>query len=285
MSFNSIFNDIFGGTQTPATSQSSSTPMNMNPFTSPLSGTVINMGNTPVPQFTGSTQPNITGAANATLGTIPGMEGGPSGVNSFLNSLMGGSFLPGGSNFNPFVQSLSNAAISPIMENLQQTVGRILPGQFTAAGQFVQNNANNGGGFTGGSSAFDNAVALAGTGAANAAAQVTQGIANNAYNTGVGATMQAVPLQQQEVQTTINALQAQTLPTLIQQQGIQNGLQAFQENTQALLTFLQSVGQLAMPVVANQQQSTSTGESTTKGIVPALVGMFKPSGGGGGGSG
>ena len=73
------------------------------------------------------------------------------------------------------------------------------------------------------------------------------------------------------MQSTINTLQAQLLPTLLQQQGITNGLQAFGENITALTSFLSTIAGIAAPVVGNTQQSSGSG---TTGILPDATAMF-----------
>lgn len=268
------FTDIFGGSNT--TSSSSSTPVNMNPFTSSLSPEIMSMYGQGPMSYGGNLQPNMTGAQVGSLGNLPGMVAPGNNVNSYISNVLKGSYMPGGANGNPFVSATINAANLPIQEQLNTTLGQTLPTQFAASGQNVGNSdlASAAAGKTGGSSAFSNAAALATQSAVNAESANATQIANNAYNTGVSQQIAASNLQPQMVSSAINVLQAQLLPTLLQQQGIQNGLQAFQDNIQSFLGFLGDISGLAMPVIGNNQTSTSTG-SSTPGILNDITGIFK----------
>jgi hypothetical protein len=84
---------------------------------------------------------------------------------------------------------------------------------------------------------------------------------------------QAIPLGQQEVQTTVTNLQAQALPRLIEDLGIERGLAEFQRKTSELLAILQLTGGVTAPAIAQQRQSTGESE-TQKGIVPTLLSPF-----------
>lgn len=263
---NSVFNDIFGG----STQQSSSTPTNMNPLTGViapgLGSYITGLLQKGAPQYNGPLQPNMTAAQQTTLNQLPGMVGPGSNVADYVNQVLAGNYMPGGPNGNPFLQAAVQAGTLPIKEQLDQTLSTILPSNYMAAGQNVGPN---------GSSAFAKDQAMAVTNAANAEATVATNVANNAYNTGVQQQTAAATLQPQLVQSTINTLQAQLLPTLLQEQGITNGLQAFQENVSSLMTFLQAIGGIASPVVGNN--ATSTG-SSTPGILPDVTNLFRPSG-------
>lgn len=280
----SWFDNLFGGSST--TSTSSSTPTNMNPFTAALQPQIMNLyGGGPM-SFNGNTQPNMTGAQVGSLGNLPGMVSPTNNVNSYINNVLSGSYMPGGAQGNPFLSSTIQAANQPIAQQLGTTIGVDLPTQFSALGQNVGNSdlSSASQGKNGGSSAFTNAAALATRSAANAMSANATQIANNAYNTGVGQMTAASNLQPQMVSSAINVLQAQLLPTLLQQQGIQNGLQAFQDNVTSFLGFLQSLSGTAMPVIGNNATSTSTGNSTP-GIIPDLTGLFKGASGSSGPSG
>jgi hypothetical protein len=184
---------------------------------------------------------------------------------SAINSGVSGSYLPGGSNFNPFVTPMINQAISPIMQGLSQATNWSLPAEFAANGQAIQDSRLGNDFSRGGSSAFTNAEALAVQSAANAAATVAANVENNAYNTGAQMTTTFATLQPAEVQAMVNGLQSNLLPTLLQQQGITNGLQSFQDNVNSLVNFLSTISTAVQPTVGNASQSISAGESTQAG--------------------
>lgn len=256
-----LFTDIFGGSNTSTTS--SSTPSNQNPFTAALTPTVLNAATTPAPQYTGPLSAPASSQETALLGQLPASGSGTATTN-YLNNVLSGSYMPGGANGNPFINQSIAAVNQPILNNLQNTLTTSLPGQFTAAGQMTGPQ---------GSSAFDRAAALQTTQAAQAMTAADTNIENNAYNTGVQQETAAVPLAQQEVQTTIASLQAAALPRLIQQLGIQNGLSAFQSNASTLMQFLSTIGSIAQPIIANTQVSNSD-TSSTPGILPDVSGLI-----------
>lgn len=273
------FQMVFGGSS--GTTTSSSTPSNMNPFTSALAPQLMQLYGQGPQQYSGNLQPQMTGAQTSSLNNLPGMVSPTDNANSYINNVLSGSYMPGGAQGNPFLQSTIQAAINPIQESLSQTLGTQLPSQFAASGQQVQGSSlpQAASGKPGGSSAFTNAAGVATTNAANAEAGAAAQIGSNAYNAGIQQENTALTVQPQEVQSAINVLQAQLLPTLLQQQGITNGLQAFQENVQSFLGFLQSMSSTVMPVIGNTSTSTGT-TSSTPGILPDLTNLFKSSGGG-----
>lgn len=279
-----LFQDIFGG----STSTSTSTPQNMNPFTSSLGGAVNTLGNNlagGLPQYTGQLAAPMSGNEGDTLATLmqqQGQGGGVQGTNDYLANVLKGNMMPGSPGGNPFLQNAITAAQRTTTDNLSNTLSRSLPGYFTANGQMISPN-NNG---QGGSSAFDYAASNATKGAANAMGDIASNISNNAYNTGVQQMQGAAQLSQAEVSNTINNLQAQALPRMIQQLGITNGLQLYQTNLTGVLTLLNTLGGIAKPVVGQQGESSGT---STPGILPDISGLLNatksPGGGGGGGGG
>lgn len=259
----SLLSDIFGGSQQQSTS--SSTPVNMNPLTSALSGPLANTLTSTLaagaPQYTGSTQPTMTGAQNTSLTNLASAVAPGNNVNSYINNVLNGSYMPGGANGNPNIAAVTAATNLPIQEQLATAQNVTNPLAFSAAGQSVN---------SGGSSAFANAEALSNQSAANAMSANATQIANNAYNTGVTQMTAAANLQPQEVQSAINVLQAQLLPTLLQQEGITNGLSAFQDNVTALTSFLQTMTNAEAPIVGNSSTSQSTGSSQNS-MIPAVT--------------
>lgn len=254
---------LFGG------SQQTSTPQDMTPeaFKS-LQGPFAQFLTTMLNQQGG---PKYGGPLTADLGAneqslLGGLMDPTSGNarNGLLNSTMSGNFLPGQPGENPFLEAAITAAQRPTLEGLTQTLTRDLPGRFTSAGQFNQPQ---------GSSAFDRAAAIATRGAANANADIATNMSMGAYESERGRQMQAVPLSQQEVQTTISNLQAQALPRMIQENGIERGISLFKDQTQQLMQILGILAGVTQPTIATASQGDSN-----KGIIPGLTGLF--SGGG-----
>lgn len=275
----SVFDKIFGGSE--QTQQSSSTPQNMNPFTTSLGPEVNSLAaslSNGIPQYTGPTSAPASDNENSLLGNLMtqnGQGGGAAGTNNYLSGVLNGNYLPtmgpnGEVTGNPFLSGAITAAQRTTMDNLTQTLGRTLPGYFTANGHMISPN-NNG---QGGSSAFDTAAAVATQGAANAMGDIASTMGSNAYGQERTNQQQAAQLSQSEVTNTINTLQAESLPRMIQQLGIQNGMSLYQTNVSGLLQLLQTLGGIAQPVVANAGQSTGSG-SSTPGALAGITNFFK----------
>lgn len=191
---------------------------------------------------------------------------------------------------NPFAQAYIEQAQRQTMQNLEETLSRSLPGRFTQAGQLVQ---------PGGSSAFDRAAAIATRGAtqemgdiatriqyqALADAQAREAAAMEGFfNRGAQADArydQAVQQQldralqvpgieaqvsqigsqitSQEIDNLIKNLQAQALPRLIQEMGIDRGIEAFQNQINSMLAVMGIQAGVTAPVIGNQSSSSSGG--------------------------
>lgn len=278
----SVLQTLFGGSTQNTSSQSTQsnyTNPELQSLASPLASTLTslltslnptanNAGNgatasTPVPQAP------VTGQEQSLLNQLPGETGPGTASSQYISSVLNGNYLPGGANANPALAATITAAQRPTLDNLNTTLSQALPGQFAMAGQSIAPNTGAG---NGGSSAFDNAAALAYQSAANTSTDIASNIANNEYNTGVQQQSTAASLDQNEVNNTISALTASALPRLIQQNGIDEGLSQFNTQIQALLSALGTIGQVQAPTLA--ANSTSTGSATSsKGIIPDL---FKP---------
>jgi len=254
--------EIFGGSETK--SQATSTPVDMTPsefknLRGPFAQTILqylNQGGTP--QYTGPLNADITQPETDLLSQLMTQTGPGTDRSAYLSSIISGNYLPGQEGANPFLDAAIKAAQRPTLQGLEETLARTLPGRFTLAGQQVQ---------PGSSSAFDRAAAIATRGAADAIADIATNMSFGAYETERGRQQEAVQIDQAEVDTTIKNLQAQALPRLIEELGIERGLQMFQQNTQAILEILRTLAGVTAPTIANQQQSTSEGESF-KGIFP-----------------
>jgi hypothetical protein len=260
---------IFGGGS--AQQQSSSTPIDMqDPAYKALRGTLADtltqlLQSGGGPTYSGPLSAPITATETNDLADTNSMVGTGTQRNQYLNDVIAGKYLPGQPGANPFFDAAVKAAQRPTLEGLTETLTRDLPGRFTQGGQFIQSNTAD----NGGSSAFDRAAAIATRGAANAIGDIATNMGNQQFQNERTNQQQAVPLQQAEVDKSISNLNAQALPRLIQELGIERGMQLFQQRTTNLLSILQTIAGVAAPVVANQSQSTAESD-TEKGIFPAL---------------
>lgn len=261
--------NLFGG------SEQSSVPVDKTPpefiaLRKPFMDSVMNLlgaKNTGTPEYKGPLVAGIGQNEQDILGQLMSQIGPGTNRSNLLESTLGGNFLPGSPGGNPFLQAAIEAAQRPTLEGLTDTLTRALPGRFTQAGQFVQPQ---------GSSAFDFAAAKASGEAARSLADIATNMSFGAYESERGRQQQAVQLSQQEVDTTIKDLQAQALPRMIQDLGIERGIDLFKKQTTEVLQILGLLAGVTQPVIANQ----SSGESS-RGIIPGITGLF---GGGGKGS-
>jgi hypothetical protein len=229
----------------------------------------------PTPVTTTTYQP--VGNVNDPLRGIPGYEGpltAPLGANeqALLDKLMQQQSGPGGydpnspaqgylmkllkadpNSINPFLQAAIEAAQRPTFQALEETLSRTLPGRFTQAGQFINPK---------GSSAFDVAAQQAARDSEQTAADIGTKLSYEAYNSDQGRRLEAAQslpgISKQEIDTTISNLQAQALPRLIQEMGIERGLQEFQNRMANLLSVLGIAGGATQPTISNNQKSNSS---------------------------
>lgn len=271
---------IFGGTSTSTTQQSSgqgtTTASNYNPLTAYLStpGTILNMAQNNAPTYTGQLTPTGTAAQNTTLNTLGAAVAPNNNVNSYINQVLSGYYMPGQPGGNAMLSPTIAAAQTPTNEGLQNTLQIGDPDLFAAAGHQVQGA---------GDSAFQTANAIATESADNADAQIATQLGTDAYNQGITQMTAAAALQPQEIQATINTLQAQLLPTLLQEQGITNGLSAFQDNVTSLTSVLQTLAGLSTPVLGSNTQYTnqSSEQSTSNTQTSPFAALFPTTGAGG----
>lgn len=214
------------------------------------------------PEFQGNFTAPLTGDETGTLAALnaaargQGAAGeGTGAAQDLLTQTLRGDFLSPDSN--PFLRSTIEAASRPI---LQQFEDELLNqrAQFTAGGQAVTQGA---------SSPFALAEARRQTGLANALGDVGTNIAFGNLANERGLQNQAVQLQQQqqqaEVQNLLQTLEANALPRLIEQFGIDQGLAEFQRLQAQLLQLLGLTGNLAIG-----QQAILPG---TQGIVQSFA--------------
>lgn len=255
--------DLFGGSKsgskdmTPAAFKALQQPF-ANAISSLFSGSPSTLFSIPQSQAAQSGQlaAPITQGESAVLGQLN--DAGWPERQQYLNDVIAGKYLPGQANSNPFFQAAVEAAQRPTLQGLTETLERSLPGRFTSGGQFTNPK---------GSSAFDRAAATATTGAAQAIGDIATNMGNENFKAERANQQQAVQLGQQEVNTLVTNLQAQGLPRLIEDLGIERGLNEFNIRINALMQALGIFGQTASPVIGQQ--------SETK---PNIVGTLAPKG-------
>lgn len=204
-----------------------------------------------IPNYGGQTTAGMTGNENSLLQQLMKMQGGGGGAgNKLLQDTLAGRFLPGKQGANPFLDAAIRSAQRPTLEGLTETLTRAIPGRFLQAGQFGQ---------PGGSSAFDRASAIATRGATQSMADIATQMSSGAYESERGRQQEAIGLSQQQVQMTIANLQAQALPRLIQQHGIDQGMALFNARLDALLKAFGITSGVAVPTLASNSSGSSTG--------------------------
>lgn len=257
-----------------------------------------------IPSYQGPLVAQMTPAEQAILQQLTQSSVGSGTNQDYLNRVIAGDFLsPANNPFmspdtnpflqqtmeflgartganNPYLEQIIQAAQRPTLQGLEETLSRTLPGRFTAGGHFVQPQ---------GSSAFDTAAAIASRGAADALSDIATKIGSAAFEqaTNLGADAisragqiagslfdsergrmnQAVQLGQQEIQSMIENLQAQALPRLIEQEGIDRGIKLFNDRINTLLQALSLAAGAPLQTIAGQSEGTS---KSTGGLLPIL---------------
>lgn len=248
-------------------SQSTGTPGNYNPFTAALTPDITSLigllgggGSTAAFTPSGPYAAPMAPGENAVLGALPTGAGSSPAAQDYLSKLLGGNFLPGAAGSNPFLEAAITAAQRPTLTNLNQVLSQDLPSQFIQSGQVFNPRAPAGTGATGtptGSTAFDTAAGRAVNTAAQTISDIASTMSQNVYNTERALQQQGVQLSQGELQSTIANLQAQSLPRMIQQYGIDQGVKVFQQTISSVLDFLKTMGAIAAPGIATASQATS----------------------------
>lgn len=169
----------------------------------------------------------------------------------------------------PQTQAAITAATNPIINAFKQTTMPGLEGQFTGSGQRISTPQG------GGSSAFAKAGATAQGNLEANVGQVAGGIANQAYQTGLAENAasvgQAMQFSQTQLKNLTDSLQAVALPQMIQQFGINAGVQLFQQQMDSILKALGAAGQISQPAIAYQSQGSGFGSSSGS-STPGLLG-------------
>lgn len=292
----SFLNAVFGGSENKSTSKSSSeswsydmTPKPFRGLQGPLAGTlggafanasdVLNSnyagsgGSFGAPGPSGTFEAATTETPEAqqirTQGLLPEALGNPDGRGSYTADVISGKYLPGQEGANPFYDAFYQASARPFTQEYEETVGRLLPSRFLAAGHLADSNNPT----DGGSSAFDRARAIATRGYAQSLSDLASKLGFQTYEAERGRQQEAVQLSQADTDLMIKNYEAQLMPTFIAQYGVEAGLKEYQTRVTAALEILKTAAQVTQPTIGQASKSsssaTSSGESTG-GIVPGI---------------
>ena len=193
------------------------------------------------------------GQGNPLLGAAQGL----------LGDTLSGQFLDPQSN--PFLLDTIRAAQRSTIEGFQDVALPRFQRGFAAAGQNVG---------PGGSSAFDRAAAIATRGLTSTLGDIATNIAGQNFQAERGRQVQAISqvseLSSAEVNNTVQSLQAAALPRLIEQFGINQGVQEFNRRIDILLQALGVARQL--PLVQTAQAGGGGGATDAAIFAPIQLG-------------
>jgi len=195
-----------------------------------------------IDQFTGQITSGETGALGG-LGNFIDANPLQGVVQDQLQQTISGQFLSPDSN--PFLQQTINAATRPLLEGFERITLPGLKSDFTRLGQVIRPGEPVGRA----SSPFNQAAAIAQGDVLSQVSDIASKIAGENFQQERGRQLQAVrdqgQLRTSEVNNLLQRLQAEALPRLIQEIGLDRALQQFNQFTQQLLQSLQVGGQLS----------------------------------------
>lgn len=226
------------------------------------------------PSFEGPTTAAMTGAESDILSRITGGRTPLSdAANPTLESTIRGDFLSPDSN--PFLRASIDSAIRPIVQNFEEQVMPRLRSDFTRAGQRVQEES---------SSPFDRAAAISSRGLADAVGDVSTRMSAANFESErarqQNAAQNAPAIEGQQLNNLVNRLQAAALPRMIEQLGVDRGLEEFNRRMEVFLQALKTAGTVSQP-----QTVTTPGTEGTQGLLaPALTAAATAFGGPAGGA-
>lgn len=215
-----------------------------------------------IPSYQGQTNAPITAAEQNYLSQMQNSATNQSpnvqAANSLTGDTLAGKYLDPASN--PFLQSSINAAIQPLRQQYNDVTMPGLRAQFTLNGQTLQGE---------GSSPFAREYARAANDLNTQIGNISSNMAGQNYTNERNNQMQAVTnanaQQQQQFNQLYQTLQASALPRLIQQQGLDKGLQNFNQQVNWLMQVLGLGAQSSQPVMSQTGNSWSSGWSTAGG--------------------
>lgn len=193
-------------------------------------------GENGLPTFQGNTVAQLRPEEQAILQRIAGAGAAPNAgtqaAQGLVTDTLGGKFLQPGSN--PFLAGAIDAAIRPVREQFERQTLPNLKSQFTAAGQLVQPQ---------GSSPFDTALGNAQNDFLQTVADISTKMSSTNFEAErtrqQAAVNQQLQLNQGELDNLVKGLQATALPRLIEQKGLDVGLQQFNRNIDLFMQALQ----------------------------------------------
>jgi hypothetical protein len=262
----SVKSEMSGGQ---STSSDVTTPGNYNPFTAALmpniTGAISSLGGGSFGAFPTPSGPfaaPMSAGETSVLSALPTGYGSSPAAAGYTSDLLSGKYLPGASGSNPFLNAAITAAQRPTLTGLNQVLGQDLPSQFIQSGQVFNPRAAAGAGGPGamtdtGSTAFDTAAGRAVNTAAQTISDIASKMSESVYNTERQLQNSGVQLSQGELQSTVQNLQAQSLPRMIQQYGIDQGTKVFQSTVQNVLAFLQTMGGIGGAQIASARRASS----------------------------
>jgi hypothetical protein len=210
----------FGGVPSVASGQ--------NPFAAPVGG-------------------NETALLEKLMAGMPAADASTNASRDLLMQTVGGAFMPGSQNQNPFLQSAIEAAQRPLLDAFSSEVIPKLRTSFTNAGQTIN---------PGSSSPFEQSAALASRGLANALGDIGTNMSFQNFEAERGRSQEAAQLLPQleaaDVERTIGVLQQQALPRLVEQLGIDKGLEEFRRRVDVLLQAIGGGVTAADPSIGNR---------------------------------
>lgn len=190
----------------------------------------------------------VTGAEQTLLGTLvsSGLQ-----TNPLIEAAKGqlSATLAGGQT-NPFLNEAIEAAQRPLIDAFTNVTVPQLLSRFTGGGQEVQGQ---------GSSAFANAATTSARDFGNQLKDVSSQLSFQSFNEErarqLAAVDQAVGLRRGETENLVSILQQAALPRLVQDLGIQRGIEEFNRRIQTLLASLQLGVQAAQPVTGTKSKT------------------------------
>lgn len=263
-----------GGSSSHSTSKPTDvTPQAFKDLQGPFAGVLSNllgqyntsMGSNLLSGYQGPTTTPMSSAESIGLGNVNNIANAPAPTNAaqttLLNNTMQGTGIAGSNPNDPLLQDYIKAAQRPTQQALDESLTRDLPGRFVMSGQSTQ---------PGGSSAFDRAAAIATRGAGDTMGTIATNIAYQNQQAGAqraldasgqttAANTAASSIKSQDVNTAIANLNAQALPRLIQDLGVERGMETYNNNINSILAGLGIVAGTTRPVISSTSNSSSGG--------------------------
>ncbi|WP_422369688.1 tail fiber domain-containing protein [Pelagibius sp.] len=200
-----------------------------------------------IPSFDGPTTAPVTSQEQNFLdqiGQAAGASPNQTASQNLLTQTLGGQFLSPESN--PFLKATIESATRPVLETFNDVIAPQLRSQFTAAGQVVQNE---------GSSPFAQAFGRAGKDLLNKIGDISSNISFQNFAQERGrqqeAVNQSLNLDSAKLDNLVKGLQSSALPRIIEQFGIDRGIELFNSRVSTLLEALRLAGGVSAPTVTS----------------------------------